>query len=134
MYYKLYSDAAKSPSSDIIGIGVLLVDNHNQIQARFNGKAADNHEAEFKTCIESLNFFKSKLSKRDYNKVTLTFFSDSKILVDSLNKRYAKHYQNYVNQILELESEYNLVFNNWIPDNKNHGAHNLANQALHDLN
>lgn len=134
MYYKLYSDAAKYPNSDKTGIGVLLIDNHKQIQVKFNTKATDNHEAEFKACIKALKYLKSKLNQHDFNQVVLTFFSDSKILVDSLNKRYAKHYQKYVNQILELESECSLVFNNWIPESENNGAHHLAIQALHEFN
>lgn len=132
MYYKLYSDAAKYPDSNQIGIGTLLIDNQRQIQAKFKLVASDNHEAEFKACIKALEFLKANLTNQEAHRSVLTFYTDSKILADSLNKQYAKHYQKYVDQILKLESEFELVFNNWIPENKNRGAHNLAIQALHE--
>ncbi|WP_429970912.1 ribonuclease HI family protein [Fructilactobacillus sp. Tb1] len=134
MYYKLYSDAAKYPDSNKIGIGVLLVTQSKQIQTKFETTAKDNHEGEFKACIKALEFLKSSNSESDLKKSVLNYYTDSKILAESLDKQYAKHYQKYVDQILSLESEFSLVFNNWIPDRKNHGAHTLAIQALHKTN
>jgi len=64
----------------------------------------------------------------------LSFFNtDSKIVSDSLNKQYAKHFEKYVDELLDLQGKFDTVVNTWIPDSQNMGAHTLAIQALHSI-
>ncbi|WP_143444934.1 reverse transcriptase-like protein, partial [Lentilactobacillus parabuchneri] len=76
-----------------------------------------------------------QLIKLQINPAELIFFyTDSKIVVDSLNKQYAKHFEDDVDTLLALQSKFTTVVNTWIPDSQNMGAHTLALQALHGAN
>ncbi|KID41773.1 ribonuclease HI family protein [Fructilactobacillus fructivorans] len=131
--YKLYSDAAIKPQSHQCGIGILIVHKQEQLQIKKQCKAKDNHVGEFKACIEALKDLQHHLrhSGKIPRNVTVLYYTDSSILSDSINKQYAKHYQKYIDQIIELESHFAFVLTKWIPDNQNMGAHELAFQALH---
>lgn len=62
---------------------------------------------------------------------TIFFFTDSKIVDQSLATNYAKHFQTYVDQINAIQDQFPLVVSQWLPERMNQGAHNLALQALH---
>ncbi|WP_283678731.1 ribonuclease HI family protein [Lentilactobacillus sp. Marseille-Q4993] len=127
---KLYTDAAVKQSTQKSAAGILIVHEGHQIQLSKELVAMDNHTAEFQAAIAG--FTELANLKISHDEIIL-FYSDSKILIDALNKQYAKHYQEYVDKLIELQSRYQAVVNEWIADNQNKGAHNLAIQKLHHL-
>lgn len=125
--FKLYTDAATMNNSGNSSCGILIVHDSEQYQEKLKLNSKDNHEAEFEACLLGFKAI-SPLTNKDS---IIVYYTDSKIVHESLEKQYAKHYQEYVDYILEEQSKYSMVINNWIPDTKNEGAHNLATQALH---
>ncbi|GHP12798.1 ribonuclease HI [Lentilactobacillus fungorum] len=128
--FKVYSDAAVNQKSQKAAIGILIIHNGQQLQVKSPIKAVDNHEAEF---IAAINAFKKLIAVADDPDEFVFYYTDSKIVIDSLNKGYAKHFQPEVNQLLALQDQFSTVINTWIPDSQNHGAHYLASQALHTM-
>ncbi|GLB46871.1 ribonuclease HI [Philodulcilactobacillus myokoensis] len=131
--YKLYTDAAALYHQNKTAAGILIIHNHKQLQIKKHLKSLDNHSAEFEACLDGFKILKHLVNRNhDYNSFIL-YYTDSKIVYQSLLKQYAKHYQKFVDQILIQQNQFNDVFNNWIPDTKNEGAHQLAQQALHSF-
>lgn len=119
----LYVDAARNVHDGQSAVGAVLIINKQQQQLKKAlPQSADNHEAEFMGLIWSIK----QLPMLD----NLQIYTDSKIVADAIQKKYAKHYQSYVDQIMTLLTEYPLVLVNWIPEKQNQGAHQLAMQAL----
>ncbi|USS92713.1 ribonuclease HI family protein [Fructilactobacillus ixorae] len=131
MYIKLYSDAAERPQTQTSSAGILMIVNHKQYQIKSLLAATDNHEAEFQACLLAFTTLTAKLTRAELATTVVNYYTDSKIVSDSLHKNYAKHYQRYVDQIHQLQAPFSLVFVNWIPEQQNKGAHQLALQALH---
>ncbi|HGF7655492.1 TPA: ribonuclease HI family protein, partial [Enterococcus faecium] len=88
-----------------------------------------NHQAEFEVFLKTLEFLK----KNDLQNETIFCFSDSKTLVSTVDKNATKNelFLPYLQRIQELLSEFSLLILQWLPENKNKGADNLARQALH---
>ncbi|WP_317619370.1 reverse transcriptase-like protein [Apilactobacillus apisilvae] len=112
--FKLYTDAATMNKSGNSSAGILIVHDKQQIQKKFKLNSNDNHSAEFEACL--LGF--KEIIKLAQNDTNVLYFTDSKIVYESLEKRYAKHYQNFLDCILEIQDDFSLVINNWIPDKK----------------
>lgn len=86
-----------------------------------------NHEAEFHAVIEAL-----KICNEQFPGEILAFQTDSQIVVDSIEKNYAKNkaFQNLLSQINELSKNHPYFFIKWIPSNQNNQADLLAKQAI----
>ncbi|GAY72992.1 ribonuclease HI family protein [Lentilactobacillus kosonis] len=125
---KLYTDAAVNQKYQKSAAGILILQNSDQIQLTKPLTTTDNHEAEFQAALIGHQQIKPVNSEE-----LIFFYTDSKIVAEAINKQYAKHYQLYVDQLLELEAKLGTVITEWIPDRENKGAHNLALQALHHL-
>lgn len=121
---KLYTDAATK--NEQAGLGILIVHNEHQYQLKQKTTAKNNHQAEFKAAIAG---FAEVISR--FPTETLFFYSDSKIVIDSLEKNYSRSFAEELAQLNTLRTEFSLIIDQWIPDNQNKGAHNLALQALH---
>lgn len=126
---KLYTDAATNNNSGNSGGGILIVHNGQQSQIKVKLQARDNHHAEFEACLKGFELIETMVGTDEI----IVYYTDSKIVYESLNKQYAKHYQSAVDAILQLQHRYPIVINNWLADVKNEGAHHLANQALHSF-
>lgn len=87
-----------------------------------------NHEAEFKVLIEAL---KQAIANED-NQQTVLLHSDSKIVVQTIEKNYAKNekYQPYLAEYQQLEKNFPLLLIKWLPESQNKAADMLARQAL----
>ncbi|ETO40650.1 Ribonuclease HI [Fructilactobacillus florum 8D] len=133
MYFKLYSDGAYQPRNQQGAGGVIIVSQHQQKQLKTSFIATSNHTAEFQACIFAFTSLKQKLTTSERSSAIVTYYTDSRLVAESITKQYAKHYQPQVDQIIALQTEFKLVFNNWLPDSHNHGAHELAQQALHQV-
>lgn len=124
---KLYTDAATKGNPGISAAGVLLIKDNKQIQIKQYLGIMNNHEAEFAAAL----FAFKQLEKYSTPSETIFFFTDSKIVDQSLANNYAKNFQSYVDEINKIQDKFTLVISQWIPQRLNHGAHNLASQALH---
>ncbi|MGX4763445.1 reverse transcriptase-like protein [Holzapfeliella sp. JNUCC 72] len=91
--------------------------------------AKDNHEAEFIALKHALDYL---ITTEQTNQV-LSIETDSKILSDSINKRYAKNYQNLTQDILNQLDRFYDHYIKLIPDKQNFRAHKLANDRLFQL-
>ncbi|MCP0886172.1 ribonuclease HI family protein [Ligilactobacillus sp. WILCCON 0076] len=125
---KLYTDAATR--KDLSSAGILIIHKNIQLQLKYPLKAMDNHEAEFLAVIKGLTETLAQFNSTE----AIFLYSDSKIVIDSINKQYSKHYSTQLQQILLLLEKFSLVTYQWIPEKQNQGAHTLALQALHAQN
>lgn len=127
---KIYTDAAFEPTKKMAAIVTL----YHQVNERFQftefvPQVADNHQAEFKAmvlCLESL-------MQQQMQEQLCQIYSDSKIVISSIEKQYVKdeRYQPYLNKILSLMENFPLIFFNWIPEKQNLAADQLAKSVLH---
>lgn len=88
---------------------------------------ASNHEAEFHALLFALSTLKD-----DYQGEILSVRSDSKIVVDTIEKAYTKNptFLKYYDTIEELIGYFPHVFIKWIPDKENKRADALARKGL----
>lgn len=127
--YKIYTDAAFNAKTKEAGIAFNAIHDGKQIQkSRYCETVVDNHEAEFRALLLALEFLKEEASDTE----TILIHSDSKIVTQSLDKRYVKEaqYAVWLQQILAIIDTFHLIFWQWIPDKENKGADQLAKQAL----
>lgn len=129
MIIKVYSDAACQQNPGPTGLGAVVLYQGKQVQLTGNNPWMDNHEGEFAAAIMVFKYLKKKFARQD----SILFYTDSRLLSDSVSKNYSKHYALQLNALLDLMDYFQLVVTQWIPDQKNHGAHHLANEALHQL-
>lgn len=132
--YRVYTDGAFNKMNNKSSTGILIFNGNQQYQLKRKVNAPDNHTAEFEACIIALNWLLEFTGAKLASKTTIFIHSDSKIVVDSIEKSYAKKYQKYVNEIINLQSNFNIVLFKWITDKDNIGAHKLAIQALNEHN
>ena len=116
---KLYTDAAFKNGKSAAGI--LIVKNGQQFQQKFALNEKDNHAAKGFEQIK-------KIAQEDE---AIFFYTDSKIVFDSLSKHYSKSYQEQLARLEETIRPFSLMIPNQISDKENRGAHELALQALH---
>ncbi|GEK27719.1 ribonuclease HI family protein [Furfurilactobacillus siliginis] len=134
MIIKLYVDAASNaqhPTADSqSGAGILIIENGTQHQMKQIVPAPDNHQAEFLAAIAGF----SAVAKMTNTDTTVMFFTDSRLVADAVGKGSMKHYPELTTELLALQDHFQLVITQWIPERDNHGAHQLALQALHSIN
>lgn len=134
MIIKLYVDAASHAqhpmTNDHSGAGILIIANGQQHQLKQIVPAPDNHQAEFQAAIAGF----TAVAEMATTDTTVMFFTDSRLVADAVGKGSMKHYPDLTTQLLHLQDHFQLVITQWIPDRDNHGAHQLALQALHHTN
>ncbi|WP_288529498.1 ribonuclease HI family protein [uncultured Secundilactobacillus sp.] len=129
--YSLYTDAATDSTTLKSAAGILILHNGHQTQLKEPLPDGDNHHSEFKAAIAGFEALQQRVNAP--GEATVLYYTDSQLVADSLNKQYAKHYQELVDNILTLQQQFGLVVTNWVPEKQNMGAHTLAFQALHQL-
>ena len=122
---KIYTDAATKGNPGPTGLGILIINQHQQHQLSQTLESATNHEGEFAAAIAGFQYL---VDHYDH-----LFYTDSRLLSDAIGKNYTKHYQSQLEQLNQLLSQFTTVVTQWISERENHGAHNLANQALQQL-
>lgn len=126
---RLYTDAAVKGNPGPAGLGILVLTAKEQIQLTTPLEGEwDNHQAEFLALKQGLSW----LIENDYNEEMTFCYTDSQVVADTVNKAYTKNedYKNYLENILHLKAQFNLITIEWVPESKNKGADNLARQAL----
>ncbi|EUJ19579.1 ribonuclease HI family protein [Listeria aquatica] len=122
----VFVDGASSGNPGLSGAGIVLVaDNLHEQKAIFLGTVT-NHEAEFlavKRGLELALTFKPTLVR---------LYSDSKIVVSSIEKQYAKNslFRPHLDEILKLSEQIPLFFINYRHVSQNKKADELARQAI----
>lgn len=124
---KLYVDAAVSPTTGHAAAGILVVDGARTIEVMRPLPASDNHQAEFSAAILGL----TALDELGFSGQNVQLISDSKVLIDALDKGYSKHYAESLATIMNLAAPFPLVIPHWQSDRKNRRAHDLAQRGLH---
>ncbi|XJS11496.1 ribonuclease HI family protein [Aerococcaceae bacterium WGS1372] len=126
---KIYSDAAFKQKTREVGIGIQIISEEQRILNKtYIPWVFDNHVAEFLALISALNYVTTNFELDQ----AVLFYSDSRILIESLEKAYSKHdeYSKPLAYLLNQLDTIPLFFPKWIPEAQNKGADHLARQAL----
>ncbi|SDO91964.1 ribonuclease HI family protein [Halobacillus aidingensis] len=124
---EVYTDAACSGEPGPSAAGVVIKQNQKTEEYQFHLGTWTNHEAEFLAIIHALQICKEK-----YPGEIISIRSDSKIAVDTMDKRYTKNekFLPLFEKIMNLEENFSYVFYKWIPDKQNKNADRLARECL----
>lgn len=126
---RMYVDGSANPKRLLSGIGVLLIEGGQQTQLseKLEGYY-DNHEAEFKALQRGLNYL---LAEGKQNEVIFCH-SDSKMLVEAIEKRYSRkeNHASHLKAVLSTLTQFPQFYLKWIPEKENKGADNLARAAM----
>lgn len=123
------TDAAYNPQTREAGIGIILKIHKEQKHFKyFLSDIEDNHVAEFIALWLALEI----IQKKNFGNEVIHYRSDSKIVVQSLEKSYVKNpkYIQIFNQVVDRAEKLSLFFPKWVPEKENLGADRLARQAL----
>ena len=73
-----------------------------------------------------------ELIEQKHTKETIFIYTDSKILAETIEKDYTNNldFKSYLSEIKARLPLFDLVIIQWIPENQNKGADNLARQGL----
>lgn len=125
---RIYVDAATKGNPGPSAGGIVIVGAARNEQLHVQLGECSNHEAEFRVLIKALQLL---VEKKLYDQ-TVLIHSDSKIVVQTIEKRHAKNptFQPYLLEFQLLEKQFPLLLLKWIPESQNKGADNLAKQAL----
>ncbi|WP_377908348.1 reverse transcriptase-like protein [Bacillus daqingensis] len=123
---EVYIDAATAGNPGPSGAGIYIKAGKEHYRYAVPLPVMSNHEAEFHACLEAIK----RCTELDVS--ILSIRSDSKILVDSLEKNYAKNpsFNSLLKAIDASSKQFDHVFVKWIPSSKNGEADALARKAL----
>ncbi|WP_181348360.1 ribonuclease HI family protein [Thalassobacillus sp. CUG 92003] len=125
---EVYTDAASlgNPGESAVGIFIKESRQHHEVFSYYLGSMS-NHEAEFQAVIKALEICQEK-----YRGEILSIRSDSKIVVETLEKNYTKNkvFQPLLATINLQMEPFAHVFIKWIPEKQNQRADQLARTAL----
>ena len=127
---RVYVDAATKGNPGPSGGGIVITgDNNLHEQLHVPLGVCSNHEAEFKVYLYALEWLK----ENNLTKETILIHSDSKIVVQTIEKQHAKNpiFSPYLQQFQKIAPLFTLLLTKWLPESKNKGADTLARQALH---
>lgn len=127
---QLYIDAAFRPNTHECGIGIIIHDEkEHQVQHKlYISHVIDNHQAEFIALWLGLKVIDAERLKDDF----ILIFSDSQIVVDSIEKRYVKQeiYKGWLQLILQELAATKDFFIKRSHEKNNRGVDQIAKQAL----
>lgn len=127
---RLTIDASVDVKTGYAGIGCVWLENGEQYQLKHSlTERMDNHLAEFYALHYALNALLEKGREAEW----ILCQSDSRIVVDSVNKQYHRRdpYKTLLKVCLkqiDKFANFNLV---WVPESQTKGADHLARQAMH---
>lgn len=124
---EIYIDGASAGNPGPSGIGLFIKGEGHSIKiSEFIGET-NNHIAEFQALIRALE------EAKKLNGTIVSIRSDSKVVVQSIEKEYVKNeeYKQLLAKALQLSEQFDLFFIKWIPDQQNKAADALAREAIH---
>lgn len=124
----VYTDGASSGNPGPSGAGIYIKYNDTYKAYHFPLGTMSNHEAEFMAIIHALT-----ICKNEYSDEILAFRTDSKLVVETIEKDYTKNkmFIPFLKQIRELTEHFPYFFIKWIPHKENFHADQLARKAIH---
>lgn len=126
---KMFIDGSANPKKKISGVGILLIESKEQIQIseKLDG-VFDNHVAE----ILALDYALDYLLKKNKENELIFCHSDSKMLVDAVEKRYSRkeNHQIHLQTIFKQLESFSQFYLKWIPEKDNSGADHLARKGM----
>lgn len=124
---EVYTDGASSGNPGVSGAGIYIKASGKIYEYSFPLEEMSNHEAEFHAVIKAL-----AISKANFQGEILSFRSDSKLVVDVIEKDFTKN-QTFLPFLLKIREEarsFPYFFIKWIPDKSNKHADQLARKAI----
>ncbi|MFG6114581.1 ribonuclease HI family protein [Halobacillus sp. MO56] len=124
---EVYTDGAAAGDPGPSSAGVFIKNGKEHHEFSFKLGDLSNHEAEFWAVIKAL-----EICRDEFPGDILSFRSDSKIVVETLEKNYTKNHRflPLLEKINHLQSSFPFVFYKWIPEKQNGKADMLARAAL----
>lgn len=123
---KLYTDAGLNSNLNLAATAYVIKYNDKTINRVQPQNPTDNHYLEFLALKLALD----ELLEHNWNDDILFIHSDSKILTDSIDKKYSKHYQTILDDILKQLTNFPSYFVKHIADKDNRAAHSLVHHEL----
>ena len=123
------TDASFQAITQTAGLAARFIFDGQQVEvADYVDGVVDNHLAEFLAVEMALRF----VMTQGWQAESLWLHSDSKIVIQSLEKRYVKEaiYAQALARILQLVDQMPLLFWKWVPEKENLAADQLARYAL----
>ncbi|MFC6314978.1 reverse transcriptase-like protein [Lapidilactobacillus achengensis] len=127
----LTTDAAVDRARQITGLGFFIQDHDRpEMAVRWQQQVpyTDNHHAEFAAVLAGLTYLAQHWPLATSAVILQT---DSQLVAQALTKRYAKHYDTELKQILAVSDQCQLFIVKQITDRQNTTAHHLARQAIY---
>ncbi|WP_090793516.1 ribonuclease HI family protein [Pelagirhabdus alkalitolerans] len=124
----IYTDAASSGNPGPTGISFVIKQNGHFIEYyKYIGDAVSNHDGEFYALMSALDY-----CKEHFPNDILSIRSDSKLVVDAVNRQYVKqdHFRHLLEMVLTKMDPFPHCFIKWIPEKQNSHADRLAKKAL----
>ncbi|MGM8213265.1 ribonuclease HI family protein [Virgibacillus sp. W0430] len=123
----VYTDGASNGNPGTSGAGIYMKHNDTFKSYHIPLGVMTNHEAEFNAVIHALS-----ICQRSFPNEILSFRTDSKIVVDTIEKDYTRNemFIPLLNKIREKASAFPYFFIKWIPEKQNFHADRLARQAI----
>lgn len=127
----IHTDGATEGNPGRSGAGIVINDRGKIDKHSIYLGVMSNHEAEFWAVIHAL-----KICQQLFPQQILSFRTDSKIVVDTIEKDYTKNmtFIPLLKEIQLLIKTFPYVFIKWIPAQENKHADLLAKQAIHRSN
>ena len=125
---KAFIDASTKGNPGPSGGGIVLLSDQEQKQYHFPLVNMTNHQAEFAVFLRLLEL----LVENNLNEETIMVYSDSKVLVSTIDKDYTRNpdFETYLQTIQQKLPHFPLLILQWIPEKQNKGADHLARQGL----
>lgn len=136
--YKIFTDGGAKGNPGPAAIGVVIIDSQSEKIIKSFGKkigVTTNNVAEYRAIIEALKWFRANIKREGWEeKGKLTFFLDSKLVVNQLNGYYRiKNFKlrNLIIKVKQLEKKLGgSISYQLIPRGKNKEADRLVKHLL----
>lgn len=124
---EVYIDGASAGNPGPSGIGILIKPDHGPSEEiALPLDSTTNHHAEFQSLITAMHICLDK----HYH--TISVRTDSQLVERAVENEYVKNkcFHAYLDEILQLKSQFLLFFIKWIPSSENKKADLLARSAI----
>lgn len=123
----IYIDAATRQHPHV-SVGAVVIKNDDEVYeftTLFEG--IDNNEAEWATLVYAIE------RCIEYNITEAIIYTDSQIVVDSIEKRFVKNkrFKKYLDEYMKNEASFNLLFTSFVMRKNNKHADTLAKNGLY---
>jgi len=123
---KLYTDDGLNTNLNLGVVSFVIRTDEKNYKATEVHNFDDNHYLEFL----ALKIALQKIIENDWNNEIVLIHSDSQIVVDSVEKKYSKHYQPVLDDILTELENFPDYFIKHVADKDNREAHFLVHQKM----